>query len=142
MLAISLLKDLDIELFDIGYSYLNSDIDKKVYFIYSRGFGPKAEDAFKVYFKLIYGLKSDVASITNNMASNCTDILRFKEFIYELDTWMKTPVKVGGLKYYEYISAHADEIITISKNCDKIIKGLEETYTLGRLKVIFDKNPL
>ena len=31
--------------------------------------------------------------------------------------------------------------MTTSDKCDKIIKGLEEKYILGGVKVIIDKNP-
>ena len=65
--------------------------------------------------------------------------LGFQACLDEPDTWTKPPIKYSVFKYYEYISNHIDEGMDISNDCDMITKGLEETYTLGGVKVMFDK---
>ena len=54
---------------------------------------------------------------------------------------MKPYANVSGFKYYEYISTHVDDRMTISDYCDKIIKRLEETHALGGVKELFYENP-
>ena len=99
------------------------------------------EGAIIVAVNMMYVLKLSDESFQKNPGKEISYALCLKTCLAEPDTWMEPDVKAIGLKYYEYISIHVDDSMTISNEHDNIIKGVEETYTLGGLKGLFDENP-
>ena len=130
LLTTAVLNDLGVRFFHIGNSYLNADVDDKVWFYASPEFGPEFAGCVTVQVKDLYGLKSAGASFHKHLAHQMRNE-NFGSFLADPDTWMRPDVKSNREKYWEYVSTHVDDPMAIIDDCDKIIKGLESIYTFN-----------
>ena len=78
LLIISSFNGIDAIIFDVRNPYRNVNIYKKVYSIYGKVFGTKADDTIEIVVKGLYGLKSDRALFQNHLVRNIWNSFGFQ----------------------------------------------------------------
>ena len=123
VLFIAELNGLEIWSTDVGNAYLEAETREKVYIIGGPEFKER-EGHTLIIVKALYGLK-----LSGKMwGERCSDILQDMGYIpskTEDDIWMRD---LGD--HYEYIARYVDDLALVSRNPQKIIDKLEETYKL------------
>jgi hypothetical protein len=77
--------------------------------------------------RALFGLKSSGAAWRSNLANT---LCRLGFCVVDPDVRMHSATKPDGYSYYEYVLVYVDDVLAISHQGDKIIKGLEEFYRL------------
>jgi len=132
------LNDIDILATDIGNAYLNAQSCEKVYTTAGPEFGAQLQGKAVLIVRALYGLKSSGAAWRSHLA-NTLHQMGFISCLVDLDVWYRPATKPNGYQYYEYVLVYVDDVLTLSHQGDKIMKGLEEFY---RLKDGFKKPDL
>ena len=71
----------------------------------------------------MYGLKSASAAFRYFMSKKLDEI-GLKSIRSHPDLWLRPAIKPDGEEYYEYVLMYVDDILAISIDPTKIIKGI------------------
>jgi hypothetical protein len=123
------LNDIDILAIDIGNAYLNAQPHEKVYTTAGPEFGAELQGKAVLIARALYGLKSSGAAWCSHLA-NTLHQMGFISCLADPDIWYCPATKPNGFQYYEYVLVYVDDVLTLSHQGDKIMKGLEEFYHL------------
>ena len=109
---------------DVGNAFLYGKTREKVFVIAGPEFGPELEGKRMIVDKSLYGLKTSSARFHEHLSATLSKF-GFKPSKAYTDLWMK---KVDG--HYEYIARYVDDVIIFSRDPMKMIKQLQEIYTM------------
>jgi len=54
----------------------------------------------------------------------------FMFFLADPNVWYHPATNANAFQYYEYFLVYVDNVLTLSHQCDKIMKGFEEFHRL------------
>ena len=63
------------------------------------------------------------------------DDLRFKSSIADPDVWMRPAVKSDGEEYYKYILCYVDDVLGISVDPMRLMKGIQKAFKFKNDKI-------
>ena len=125
---VAALNDLKIEAADIQNAYLNAPTREKVHIVCGPEFGHN-QGRVAVIVRALYGLRSSGACFRQHLAQNLRD-MHFKACRADPDVWMRKALKPCGFEYWEYVLCYVDDVLCISHDPDRVMKGLELKYIL------------
>ena len=132
-LLIAALNDLNISACDIQNAYLTADCREKIWFRAGPELGSE-EGTIMIIKKALYGLKSSGAAFRAHLAETLYDI-GFKPSKADPDFWMRPAVKPDGFKYYEYVLCYVDDLLALSHDSKKVLKGVQAVFKLKDDKI-------
>ena len=140
LLTIGALNHLDVQFFDIHNAYLNANTDEKVYFKTGPYFVPDIGGRAAVVLKVLYGLKSAIASFHNYLKVRLS-YMRYKPCLANTETWMKPYSNQCGFNSYAYFGMCVYYGISVSYIPYHVLKGLQDTYVILKsiIKALFYK---
>ena len=132
-LLIAALNDLDISACDIQNAYLTADCRERIWFWAGPELGTE-EGSIMIVKKALYGLKSSGAAFRAHLAETLYD-LGFTPSKADPDVWMRPAVKPDGFRYYEYALCYVDDILAISHDAKKVLRGVQSVFKLKDDKI-------
>ena len=94
--------------------------------------GPKfGSDAgnLMILVRALYGLKSSSAAFRAFLADTLYD-LGYTRSKSDPDVWLRPAVKTDGFEYYEMIRCYVDDVLSISHDAMKTMKGIQHKFKL------------
>ena len=133
LLLVAALNDLDILACDIQNAYLTASCREKIVTQVGTEFGSDAGKMMLVT-RALYGLKSSGASFRAFLGETLFD-LGYWPSKADPDVWMRKAVKASGFEYYEYVLCYVDDVLSISADPMKTMKGIQATFKLKDNKI-------
>jgi hypothetical protein len=133
-MLLAALNDLDIQMTDIGNTYLTAPIMEKCYVVAGGEFGLALKGRTLKIVRDLYGLKSSGAAFRSHLASILCESLDFMACQADPDVWMHRANKADVTPYYKYILVYVDDVMAISGNPNGIIIASLHNHFL--LKVV------
>ena len=118
--------DFDVVAGDVGNAFPTADTEEKVYFEAGNEFGPSYRGKVVIIVRALYGLASSSSQWHMHFSTTLRD-LGFEPTRFDRDCWIREH-KDG--KTYEYVCSYVDDFILFSKSPYKIMKKLEDVYTI------------
>lgn len=84
--------------------------------------------------RALYGLKSIGAAFRSFLADTLYD-MGYRPSKADPDVWLRTAVKECGFKYYEYVLCYVDDVLCISNDPTRTMKGIEDCFTIKDDKI-------
>ncbi len=126
------LNDLEVMSADIQGAYLNAPCKEKVYTICGPEFGRDNIGRVAIIEKALYGLKTSAFAWREHLSETLCSALQFSPCYADNDVWMRPAVKKSGLKYYELVLVHTDDLLCLSEHPELILNQLDQHYLLKR----------
>ena len=123
LLMIAALNGLAVMGADIQNAFLSAPNLEKNWIRAGPEFGAEQGKVF-IVVRALYGLKSACAAFRAFMAKKL-DEAGFSSSQADPDVWLRPAVKEDGSDYYEYIIMYVDDVLAISHDATRILKGLE-----------------
>ena len=82
----------------------------------------------------LYGLKSSGVAFRGLLAEQLHN-LGYRPSIDDPDAWTRTPVKTGGVMYYECVLLYVDGVICISDDPLRTMKYIHDKFKLKGEKI-------
>ena len=79
--------------------------------------------------RALYGLKSSSASFRYYLLQTLHE-LGYTPTESDPDVWLRKAVKSDGFQYYEMVLCYVDDVLCISDELMKIMKGIQRTFKL------------
>ena len=76
--------------------------------------------------KTLYGLKGSGVAFRAHLAEMLHDI-GFITICADPDVWHQPAVKPDAFEYYEYILCYVDDLLAMSHDAEKVLKGVQAT---------------
>ena len=84
--------------------------------------------------RALYGLKSSGAAFRALLAEALCD-LNYKPSPADPDVWLRPAVKPDGFEYYEYVLCYVDDVLCISHDPMRTMKGVQSSFKLKDDKI-------
>ena len=84
--------------------------------------------------RALYGLKSSGAAFRALLAEALYD-LNYKPSPADPDVWLRPAVKPDGFEYYEYVLCYVDDVLCISHDPMRTMKGVQSSFKLKDDKI-------
>ena len=127
-LTLAALNDLEVKASDIQNAYLTAPCSEKVWLKAGTEFGPNAGKR-AIIVRALYGLKSAGSSFRNHLA-DCMRTLGYKSCLADPDLWYKPEVRPDGFKYYAYILAYIDDLLSIHHDAMSQLNELDYYFKM------------
>ena len=127
-LTVAALNGLDILVCDIEGAYLTAKCREKVWVRAGSEFGSEQGEVMIVRMAL-YGLKSSGAAFRSKLAGVLHD-LGYRPSYADPDVWLKAAAKPGGFEYYEMVLCYVDDVMAISHDPSRTIRGIQAVFKL------------
>ena len=128
------LNGLDVLACDIKGAYLTAPAREKVVTTAGEEFGPELKGKLLLITRALYGLKSAGAAFRAHLAEHLYSMSYVPSYA-DPDVWMRPAVKPNGEKYYEYLLAYVDDLLSISFDPMKTMLLIKEKFTLKGDKI-------
>jgi hypothetical protein len=132
-LTLAALNGLEVLACDIQNAFICADSPERCWVRAGPEFGSEAGQPMLV-IKALYGLRSSGAAFRSLLAETL-DKLGYKPSLADPDVWMRPAVKANGFEYYEYILTYVDDILSISADPMKTMKGIQADFKLKDDKI-------
>jgi hypothetical protein len=132
-LLIAALNDLDVMACDIQNAYLCADCRERIWTRAGTEFGSEAGTPMLV-IKALYGLRSSGAAFRALLAETLVK-LGYKPSYADPDVWMRPAVRPNGTEYYEYVLCYVDDVLCISADPMKTMRGIQADFKLKDDKI-------
>ena len=137
-LTIAALNDLNILACDIQNAYLTSQCMEKIWTIAVPEFGSDA-GKLMIVVRTLYGLESIGAPFRALLGETLYDIV-YTPSKADPDVWLRPAVKPDGFEYYEMILCYVDDVLSISHDAMKTMKGIHHKFKLKDDKIMEPDN--
>ena len=84
--------------------------------------------------RTLYGLKTSSASLRSYLAETLYE-LTYTSTKADPDVWLRKAVKADGFQYYEMVLCYVDDVLCISDDPMKTMKGIQRTFKLKDDKI-------
>ena len=132
-LTIAALNGLNVLACDIQNAYLTAKCREKIWTRAGPEFGSDAGKIMLVV-RALYGLKSSGAAFRALLAEALYD-LNYKPSPADPDVWLRPAVKPDGFEYYEYVLCYVDDVLCISHDPMRTMKGVQSSFKLKDDKI-------
>ena len=132
-LTIAALNDLSILACDIQNAYLTAPCREKIWTKAGPEFGSEHGKVMLVV-RALYGLKSSGASFRSFFAEMLYD-LGYTPSLADPDVWMRAAMKDDGFRYWEYVLCYVDDVLSISHNPTRTMKGIQTRFKIKNDKM-------
>ena len=132
-LTIAALNDLSVLACDIQNAYLTAKCREKVWTRAGPEFGSDAGKIMLVV-RALYGLKSSGATFRALLAKTLYD-LNYRPTKADPDVWLRPAAKPDGFEYYELVLCYFDDVLCMSHNAMKTMKGIQRSFKLKDDKI-------
>ena len=139
-LNIAALNDLKFLAGNIQNAYLTAKFREKIWTIAGPEFGSDA-GKLMIVVRALYGLKSSGAAFRALLAETLYDI-GYTPSKADPDVWLRPAVKPDGFEYYEMILCYVDDVLSISHDAMKTMKGIQHKFKLKDDKITEPENYL
>ena len=136
-LTLATLNDLQVMSCDIQNAYLIADCQEKIWTYAGPEFGSE-QGSIMFVRKALYGLKSSGAAFQAHLAETLHDI-GFSPTRADPDVWRWPAKKADGKEYYEYILCYVDDLLAISEDAMKVLKGIQAGFKFKDDKIVCPK---
>ena len=133
-LLIAALNGLEVLACDIKGAYLTAPAREKVCTTAGEEFGPELKGKLLLITRALYGLKSAGAAFRAFLAEHLHSI-GYQPSYADPDVWMRPAVKPNGEKYYEYLLAYVDDLLSISFDPMKTMLRIKDKFELKGNKI-------
>jgi hypothetical protein len=128
------LNGLDVLACDIKGAYLTAPSREKVATTAGEEFGPELKGKTLLIVRALYGLKSAGAAFRAHLAEHLHS-MDYRPSYADPDVWMRPAVKPNGEKYYEYLLAYVDDLLSISWEPMQTMLLIKKKFTLKGDKI-------
>ena len=125
-LTIAALSELSLMACDIQSAYFPTNCREKVWTHAGPEFGSES-GSIMIMMKALYGLKGSGAAFRAHLPEKLHDI-GFIPTRADPDVWRRPAVKPDGFVYYEYILCYVDDLLAISHDAEKVLKGVQAMF--------------
>ena len=132
-LNIAALNGLKVLACDIQNGFLNAKCREKFYTRAVPEFGSDLGKLMLITLAL-YGLKTSSASFLSYLEETLYE-LGYTPTKSDTDVWLQKAVKADGFQYYEMVLYYVDDVLCISDEPMKIMKGIQRTFKLKDDKI-------
>ena len=132
-LMISALNDLKVLACDTQNDFLTAKCRDKCYTRAGPEFGSD-RGKLMLITRALYGLKTSSASFWSYLAETLYE-LGYTPTKADPDIWLPEAVKADGFQYYEMILCYVDDVLCISDDSMKTMKGIHRTFKLDYDKI-------
>ena len=139
-MTIALLNDLKILACDIQNAYLTARYSEKIWTITGSKFGSDA-GKIMIVVRTLYGIKYSCADFRALLAETLCDI-GYTPSKADPDVWLRPAVKPDGFEYYEMILCYVDDVLSISHDAMKTLKGIQHEFKFKDDKITEPENCL
>ena len=139
-MTIAALNDLKILACDIQNAYLTAQCREKIWTIAGPEFGSDA-GKLMIVVRAFYGLKSSSAAFRALLAKTLYDI-GYTPSKADVGVWLRKAVKPDGFEYHEMILCYVDDVLSISYDAMKTMKGIHHKFKLKDDKIAEPDNYL
>jgi hypothetical protein len=84
--------------------------------------------------RALYGLKSSGAAFRALLAETLYN-LNYRPTKADLNVWLRPVVKPDGFEYYELVLCYGDDVLCMSHNAMKTMKGIQRSFKLKDDKI-------
>jgi hypothetical protein len=133
-LLVAALNGLDVLSCDIKGAYLTAPAREKVVTTAGPEFGPELEGKMLRITRALYGLKSAGAAFRAHLAEHLHS-MSYRPSYADPDVWMRPAIKRNGDRYYEYLLAYCDDLLSISMKPMKTMLQIKEKFELKNDKI-------
>jgi len=84
--------------------------------------------------RALYGLKSSGAAFRALLAKTPYD-LNYRPTKADPEVWLRPAVKPDGFEYYELVLCYVDDVLCMSHNAMKTMKGIQRSFELKDDKI-------
>ena len=119
---------------DIKGAYLTAPAREKVVTTAGPEFGPELEGKLLRITRALYGLKSAGAAFRAHLAEHLHS-MSYRPSYADPDVWMRPAVKSNGERYYEYLLAYCDDLLSLSVNAMKTMLQIKDKFELKGDKI-------
>jgi hypothetical protein len=127
-LTIAALNDLKVLACDIQNAYLTAPCREKIWTVAGPEFGSDAGKNM-IVVRALYGLKTSGAAFRSFLAEHLHD-MGYRPSRADPDVWLRPGIKEDGYKYWEMILCYVDDVLAISDNPEKTLKGIQSKFKL------------
>jgi hypothetical protein len=128
ILTIAALNDLNILACDIQNAYLTAPCREKICITAGPEFGSDHGKTM-IVVRALYGLKSSGASFRTFLADHIYE-LGYRPSHGDPDVWMRPGLTDKGFKYWEYLLCYVDDVLSVSHDPERTMKGIQRKFTL------------
>jgi Reverse transcriptase (RNA-dependent DNA polymerase) len=121
-LTYAALNGLPVMAADIQNAYLQAPSSQKHYIICGEEFGLENVGKKALIRRALYGGKSAGRDFRNHLR-HCMSHLGFKSCPADPDVWMRPAMNADGGEYWEYVLLYVDDVLCVSENAERILKG-------------------
>ena len=132
-LTIAALNDLKVLACDIQNAYLTAKCREKIWTIAGPEFGSDKGKKMLIV-RALYGLKSSGAAFRSLLSETLHD-LGYRPSYADPDVDMRPAVKPNSFKYYEYVLVYVDDVLHISFEPMKTMKGIRNKFKIKNDKI-------
>ena len=125
-LAIASLNGLKVLACDIHNAFLTAKCREKCYIQAGPEFGSYQGKLMLITLAL-YGLNTSSASLRNYLAETLYE-LGYTPTKADPDVWLRKSVKDDVFQYYEMVVCYVDDVLCISDDPMKTMKGIQRTF--------------
>ena len=142
MFLVAALNDLDIEMCDIGNSYLNAETRERLWFTAGQEWGSRARYEV-IIVRALYGLKTSGAKWKKKFSSYIKNTLRYSACIGADDNvYLRAEKDEDGNEYYSYLVVYVENFLPIHKDPGKLLATVNRDYLLEPLNFTFSSRSL
>ena len=132
--TLAALNDLKVLGCDIQNAYLTAKCREKCWTVAGPEFGSEEGKIFLIV-RALYGLKSSGAAFRALLSEKLWE-LGYRPSYADPDVYMRPAIKACGFEYWEYVLCYVDDVLCISENPERTMKGIEaKKFTIKGGKV-------